>query len=100
MPRPVWTAEGGRLHHSMPEAGSAHCAPKRLAGNALRPRGIDVAEVESGAGEGTRTLGINLGKVALYQLSYARSGRVVAAAREGSSPVVEVKVAIRERLPR
>lgn len=26
-----------------------------------------------GAGEGTRTLGINLGKVALYQLSYART---------------------------
>ncbi|MEY5062109.1 MAG: hypothetical protein RLZZ112_73, partial [Verrucomicrobiota bacterium] len=27
---------------------------------------------ETGAGEGTRTLDINLGKVALYQLSYAR----------------------------
>ena len=26
----------------------------------------------SGAGEGIRTLDINLGKVALYQLSYAR----------------------------
>ena len=26
----------------------------------------------SGAGEGTRTLDINLGKVALYQLSYTR----------------------------
>ena len=28
--------------------------------------------LESGAGEGIRTLDINLGKVALYQLSYAR----------------------------
>ena len=27
---------------------------------------------KSGAGEGIRTLDINLGKVALYQLSYAR----------------------------
>ena len=26
-----------------------------------------------GAGEGTRTLDINLGKVALYQLSYTRA---------------------------
>lgn len=29
-------------------------------------------EEGSGAGEGTRTLDINLGKVALYQLSYTR----------------------------
>jgi hypothetical protein len=28
--------------------------------------------LKSGAGEGTRTLDIDLGKVALYQLSYAR----------------------------
>ena len=28
--------------------------------------------LKSGAGEGIRTLDINLGKVALYQLSYAR----------------------------
>ena len=28
--------------------------------------------IRSGAGEGIRTLDINLGKVALYQLSYAR----------------------------
>ena len=27
----------------------------------------------NGAGEGVRTLGIQLGKLALYQLSYARS---------------------------
>ena len=36
----------------------------------------------AGAGEGTRTLGINLGKVALYQLSYARTQVLV---REDSS---------------
>ena len=35
-----------------------------------------------GAGEGTRTLDINLGKVALYQLSYAR---VQVPVREDSS---------------
>ena len=29
-------------------------------------------KIRSGAGEGIRTLDINLGKVALYQLSYAR----------------------------
>jgi hypothetical protein len=29
--------------------------------------------INFGAGEGIRTLDINLGKVALYQLSYARS---------------------------
>lgn len=29
-------------------------------------------EKRNGAGEGTRTLDINLGKVALYQLSYTR----------------------------
>ena len=32
-----------------------------------------------GAGEGTRTLDIQLGKLTLYQLSYARSGRLGAA---------------------
>ncbi len=30
---------------------------------------------KNGAGEGTRTLDINLGKVALYQLSYTREKR-------------------------
>lgn len=30
------------------------------------------AESESGAGDGIRTRDINLGKVALYQLSYSR----------------------------
>ena len=33
-------------------------------------------EVLSGAGDGIRTRDINLGKVALYQLSYSRFGRV------------------------
>ncbi len=32
---------------------------------------------EIGAGEGTRTLDINLGKVALYQLSYTRNKELV-----------------------
>lgn len=32
-----------------------------------------VAPSQDGAGEGVRTLDINLGKVALYQLSYART---------------------------
>jgi hypothetical protein len=32
------------------------------------------------AGEGTRTLDIQLGKLALYQLSYARDDRIVAQA--------------------
>lgn len=30
--------------------------------------------MKNGASEGTRTLGIHLGKVALYQLSYTRIG--------------------------
>ena len=30
-----------------------------------------------GAGEGTRTLDINLGKVALYQLSYTRNKELI-----------------------
>jgi hypothetical protein len=32
--------------------------------------------VEIGAGDGIRTRDINLGKVALYQLSYSRIGRL------------------------
>ena len=36
------------------------------------------ADVTSKAGEGTRTVDIQLGKLALYQLSYARTGRVLA----------------------
>jgi hypothetical protein len=31
----------------------------------------------SGAGKGSRTLDLNLGKVALYQLSYSRLGGVI-----------------------
>ena len=33
---------------------------------------LQTLKIKSGAGEGIRTLDINLGKVALYQLSYAR----------------------------
>ncbi len=38
-----------------------------------RDRSREVRSGADGAGEGTRTLDINLGKVALYQLSYART---------------------------
>ncbi len=43
---------------------------------------------ERGAGEGTRTLDINLGKVALYQLSYARTlgPRILSVAAWGAKP--------------
>ncbi len=41
------------------------------------------APSQDGAGEGVRTLDINLGKVALYQLSYARTGGVCAASATG-----------------
>ena len=38
----------------------------------------------SGAGEESRTLDLNLGKVALYQLSYSRIARLrISAARRG-----------------
>jgi hypothetical protein len=47
-----------------------------------------------GAGDGARTHDIQLGKLTLYQLSYARVCRGVAAAREGSLRGVEVKVAV------
>ena len=33
-----------------------------------------LASLKSGAGEESRTLDLNLGKVALYQLSYSRIG--------------------------
>ena len=33
------------------------------------------AEVKVGAGDGLRTRYLDLGKVALYQVSYSRSGR-------------------------
>jgi hypothetical protein len=47
----------------------------RLAGTtpaAARLRGLWMAVQPRTAGEGTRTLDIQLGKLALYQLSYAR----------------------------
>jgi hypothetical protein len=40
------------------------------------------APSQDGAGEGVRTLDINLGKVALYQLSYARIDGVAAGPRD------------------
>ncbi len=41
----------------------------------LRPLGY--AAKKNGAGDGTRTRDINLGKVALYQLSYSRSHHII-----------------------
>jgi hypothetical protein len=37
-----------------------------------RPPNLSVAFSENGAGEEARTLDVHLGKVVLYQLSYAR----------------------------
>jgi hypothetical protein len=39
---------------------------------------------KNGAGEETRTLDVHLGKVVLYQLSYARSGKESATRASGS----------------
>ncbi len=44
----------------------------------------------SGAGEGIRTLDINLGKVALYQLSYARLKMVLVDCSKSGFPSSEV----------
>ncbi len=41
-----------------------------------RQSGPECKRAYIGAGDGIRTRDINLGKVALYQLSYSRSGRV------------------------
>jgi hypothetical protein len=44
---------------------------------------LEVLPFELGAGEESRTLDLNLGKVALYQLSYSRNG---VEARPGVEP--------------
>ena len=41
-----------------------------------------------GAGKESRTLDLNLGKVALYQLSYSRIDRIIAENRDPSNCVV------------
>jgi hypothetical protein len=38
----------------------------------IRLSGKSLLSLETGAGKGARTLDLNLGKVALYQLSYSR----------------------------
>ena len=54
---------------------------RRLRGNATVTAGQTKREsicwlsLESGAGNESRTRDLNLGKVALYQLSYSRGGR-------------------------
>jgi hypothetical protein len=45
--------------------------------------GINQKEKKNGAGEETRTLDIHLGKVTLYQLSYARSRKAGAKIHRG-----------------
>ena len=47
-------------------------APERCRSNLRQAKSNIAPRKKSGAGEGIRTLDINLGKVALYQLSYAR----------------------------
>ena len=39
-----------------------------------KPEGTEVRFAKFGAGDGIRTRDIDLGKVALYQLSYSRAG--------------------------
>ncbi len=46
------------------------------------PRFRNNMDRKNGAGKGARTLGLDLGKVALYQLSYARVNPLRAGSRE------------------
>jgi hypothetical protein len=50
-----------------------------------------------GAGKESRTLDLNLGKVALYQLSYSRRNAIIAENRNASNPAPFNKTASRRR---
>lgn len=60
--------------------GDRSCGPGHRKQNAARWGGVKslVSQSRFGAGEEIRTLDINLGKVALYQLSYSRVSCIVA----------------------
>jgi hypothetical protein len=67
----IWS--GRRVSNSRPQPWQGCALPTELL-----PRGVTTdttnCEEPSGAGEESRTLDLNLGKVALYQLSYSRLG--------------------------
>ena len=69
------TWSGRRVSNSRPQPWQGCALPTELL-----PRGVMTAMrtrkcKKTGAGEESRTLDLNLGKVALYQLSYSRMGR-------------------------
>ncbi len=70
-------ARANRWHHS--------ATPVAALGSRIPPSAHKSSPTKGlgGAGEGTRTLDIQLGKLTLYQLSYARSGRVKRLAQGG-----------------
>ena len=63
----------------------------------MRFEGVD--ELDFGAGDRIRTGDINLGKVALYQLSYSRAGKVSTILPRGPAIVnVVFRLSIRVRI--
>ena len=65
-------------------------APPKAAQTRKRPRGFRGRLAgRDGAGDGTRTRDIDLGKVALYQLSYSRAPDLKVAGHEGECQAAE-----------
>jgi hypothetical protein len=76
---------------------SGNSAPAVAAGRRYRPEG---RKRVIGAGNGTRTRDIKLGKLALYQLSYARPRpRVAGNVTDGAGPVKGHGSAVRWEVP-
>ena len=79
LPRRCWNELHPRQTAS-PVGSTARCAVYAQAGHRLRPRAIARSQatttppptIPTKAGKGIRTLDIQLGKLTLYQLSYAR----------------------------
>ena len=66
----LFPAVRSRFCRSATRSGFAYPAPLKT--KALIPIGLGPTPGENGAGDGIRTRDIDLGKVALYQLSYSR----------------------------
>jgi hypothetical protein len=52
--------------------GSGFAVPRPRKALPVKAKGLPKEALQNGAGEETRTLDVHLGKVVLYQLSYAR----------------------------